>query len=298
MPSGCGESVGEVLVNDAGVYVGDFAHGPAIDAPLGFSRSMAKFWGDYHPYCPSAGREFQCCSIIDWIFSPWWEPPYMIDSCNPTPQPLVPLSTPFGTTYTGMLNGAIVSDSSGPPHLEGLPAVELDLAGSGHGSLAFIGERASTAIHYNPSDYDTAWLPDIGSQWVWQVWAKTVPDSNDYTIPDGHLSFGYGRENTVSLAPCPSPDDDTLTSDWKFFRTVFTITPWLSDAHHAIPFISVRSDDAVNRVERIVELYCKSFYLTKWERKGRVRLKCAHLSPLGAAQVGAGNWCDSFHGHG
>lgn len=297
MTSVCGEYVGEALVSDDGTFLGDFTQGDGLDAPLGWSRSMGYWWGHYNAYCPSGGLTFQCCSLYQWIFSPWWDPPYLIDTCNPVPQPRVPISS-FGTTFTGMLNDTIVADTSGPPHLTAVPALQLDLAGSGHGSLSFIGERASQHAGYDPADYDTAWFPDIGSRWVWQVWAKVVPDSDDYTIPDGRLSFGYGRENTETLVPTPAPDDDTLTTDWKFFQTAFTVTPWLSDAHHAIPFISVRSEDAVFRQPRILTLFCKDITLTKWAPKGRVAFKCAHLYPEDAPQLGVGNWCDSFHGHG
>lgn len=296
MASACGEYVGEALVSDSGAYLGDFTGGTAIDAPLGWSRSMAFAWGSYRPYCPSAHRTFQCCALPDWIMAPWWDPPWLIDGCNIIFQPRVPLSMPFGSTYTGLLNGSVFDDDSGPAGLEGVPAIELDLAGSGHGSLAFIGEQASLHSGFSEDDYATAWMPEIGSQWVWQAWAKIVPDSNGYSIPDGHLQFGYGRMNTAVLLP-HSPADDDLTDDWKFFQAVFTVIPWLSDAHPAIPYITFRSEDAVYRETRLIEMYCKEFAMTKWAPKGRVRVKCAHLYPLGAAVAG-GNWCDNFHGHG
>lgn len=298
MPSGCGEFEGEVLVSDDGIYLGDFAHGRGLDTALGWSRSESIAWGLYNPYCPP-GQTFQCCGLVDWIMSPFWEPPYVTAGCGGA-QPLVPLGH-LGTGYTGLLDGEIVVDSTGPPHLESLPAVEFSLSGIGTGSVAFVGEQASNTSGFEPEDYDPGWNPDASSRWVFQAWLKMVPDFFDYEMPQARVKFGYGRLGTSAVLAHEAEGE--LTSEWQFFQVHFSILPWLFMDHPAIPFIQVSDLDedgnliSYRRSQEII-LYCKRIIMSKYEQHGRFRMKCAHLYPEDAPQLGVGNWCDSFHGHG
>lgn len=291
--SACGEYEGEVIVGNDGTYLGDFDHGMAIDAPLGFSRSASDSRGIYISPTVNCG---------DWVSSPFWRPPYLTDSCVPLstyplpgPQPRVPIRG--GAGFFGTLNGQIVADSSGPTGLEDMPAVEIDFCGSGSGYLSFIGETASQKAGEDPADYTDLWNPAFASRWVIQCWAKPVDDGNGYVMSDASMKLGYGRlEAAIFNAPIA---DAALDTDWKFFQTPFATSDSYPDKP-AIPAFGATGGSLFNNEGHSVIYAGVDYTLKKMTPKGRLRLKCLHLYPEGATPISSstGNWCDSFHGHG
>lgn len=260
MASACGEYPGEVIVDNDGNYLGDFAHGMAIDAPLGFSRSMAYAYGLYP------------CGGLWWFYSPFWVPPWVMDECNATPQPDVPFSVVTG--YVGLVGATLVTDDSGPAPA-GIPALDLDFSGYPSGHLAFIGETASQHAGYDPADYAGAWLPEIGSCWIAQCWAKAVPDDAAFVATGASVDFGYGRIGWGWL----TYNAGVLTEDWQFFQRSFTIQPNAPDGVVAIPIVGANGNVLRYSETRTVEFLGEEHTLTKAAPHGRMRIKCFHLYP-------------------
>lgn len=268
--SPCGLFTGEVFADSDGTYLGDFPYTDGPGGPFGWVACMANcdplsFFGCYRSFT----FDYRC-------------------GCG---KPYTGIHVPFafgaGAAYT-------VADASGPPGLEALPAMRVDLPGSPDCLVGWAGSQvvdpATGAWRTGTLDDSTGWNPPADETWVFQCWAKIVPDANDVVVAGAKLSFAVAPEGFGSGAP--TTDQLELTTDWQFFQTIFPggFFPSSSFYWPLIVFSNVKNSqpDTCSFFGTVIAIHT-------YHPLGSVLIKCAHLYPL---VTPGGNWIDSFHGHG
>ena len=266
--SACGEFLGEVFVDEDGRYVGDFAIGDGPGGPFGFVCCMSfcdpmSFFACFRSF----SRSYKCeCGF-----------PYTAIG--------VPFAFGVGNAYT-------VDDPSGPPGLEAIPAMRVDLPGSPDCYLGWAGAQViddvTGAWNYGTLDGSTGWDPAADETWLFSCWARHA----DATPIDGAtLSFAVAPNGFGPGAPTVDALD--LTTDWQFFSTTFNGGFFPSSSFYW-PLIHF-----AGAIENVGADHCDFFGtridINTYQPKGSVLIKCAHLYP---PITPGGNWIDSFHGHG
>ena len=262
----------EVFADDDGSYVGDFAYGDGPGGPFGWVACMAgcdplSWFACFRSFT----RDYPCgCDL-----------PYVGMH--------VPFANGAGKAYT-------VADSSGPPGLEALPAMRVDLPGAPDVFVGWVGSQvidpATGAWRTGTLDGDTGWQPVDGELWCFQCWAKVVPDKNDVEVEGARLAFAVAPEGFS--AGSPTSDALDLTTEWQFYQTFFS-GPFFPSGPWNWPLIAFSGD-----IENVQPDFCTFFNdridIVTYHPLGSVLIKCAHLyKPAGGA---GGNWIDNFHGGG
>lgn len=211
--------VGDVLVDNAGNYIGDFSGGAGVDGqtPLGFAHGISSVY--------TADIDWSGVVNLSQAFVDYWGNP-----SDHAHQSIAPILFDLPT-----LRAQIVTDPSGPPGLEDKPACWLDGAGN-EGLFTWIGETASQASGpYSPAT--SGWLPANGSIWCMSGWFRAVPDDTGFIAEGFQVEFGaaryaYGTGGAAFLGPFQL----TLTQEWQQLSTRFM---WVWSTTDAMPVISL-----------------------------------------------------------
>lgn len=266
----CGLFDSEVFVDENGVYVGDFSYTDGPGGPFGWVHCMG--------FCEDPAFFF---GVFDYFAPP--------TPCNCRELVAIPVGFSFGCgpIYT-------VADASGPLGLEAMAAMEVNLPGSPDSRIGWAGPQVVDADGnwvYGVLGGSTGWKPLADETWVFQCWAKIVPDENGVEIADANLRFEVAPEGFGNTPV--NGDELALTTDWQFFQTTFA-GGFFPDTAWYWPLIGF-----TGAIEHQIS-YTGHFFNTPvplhgYAPYGRVHIKCAHLYKL---HGGKGNWIDSFHGHG
>lgn len=280
--SACGLFPGEIFADENGDYVGELDIGDGPGGPFGWVRCLAVA---------------ECDKGIFGLFRSFQTPP--CNNCIGQPHSLG-IHVGFGF---GIQDLRTVADASGPTGLEAVDAMQCDLPGSEESFIGWAGAQVldgSGQWQTGILDGDTGWHPKNGEKWVFQCWAKAIPDDDGVTVDGGtaKLSFSFALETATAAAPTALSDSLTLSGDWQFFQTIFNWSfgdipsgthPWVW------PLIGFAGTELKNVVAYDVDWFGSLVHLHGYAPRGRVLIKCAHLYPL---ITPGGNWIDNFHGHG
>jgi hypothetical protein len=255
---------GEVFVDHAGVYIGDFSAGDGLEAgmPLGFAHAV-------NGIVTSPGGFV------------YFAQPYWADCSDPATSPMAYVSfSEFFPTTRPTAYGTIVDDLSGPAGFEAKKACRIDTAGS-PGQFSWVGPTASQfAAVYSP--YDGGWNPAHSSQWTFSAYVRAVADANGFVCDGYTAGFGAGPWGSVSV----TVGTFTLTTEWQLVTSTFT---WPYSTGPAIPSVLALDDRFFNPVEKTVPIppFGGTFTLTKDDNKGSFLVKELHLYPYPGESLGA-----------
>lgn len=283
--SPCGLFQNEVFVDSNGVYVGEFQIGDGPAGPFGWVICAGL-----------ADPEFMFQGIFDAFESP---------ACAITEtgrSVYVPIPGIFGVQAA-----RTVADASGPPGLEAVAAMEVDLSGAPEQHLIWAGAQVvdpvtGAWISSGEIDSTTGWNPTPSDTWIFSCWAKVVPDDGDVDISGATLDFTVSAEGSGESVITTNPPL-VLSDDWQFYQVAFNglsspTGPW------CWPVIRFGNATILKRIVSYEKFYVTNspnpgdgllLTLQGYYPNGRVRIKCPHLYQL---DVFIGNWIDSFHGHG
>lgn len=270
----CGVFDREALVDEDGIYIGNPGLGDGPGGPYG--------WVSCTSYCEN----------IHGLLRSFEFTPCPCDIGGGLRLPAAPIPFSFGVQHLSS-----VVDTSGPPGLEGMLAMQLDSTGAGGGLATWMGTQV-----YDGSDWvygglggDTGWRPAFGELWVFQCWTKAIPDDDGFVMNGGsHIGFHGtlpGLSDTV-LVP-GEPINDT----WTFFQGIFA-WPYHGtapgDASWGIPSINIGGDELVRSEDYTQSFFGHDFTLNGFVPKGRMLIKCPHLYPYVAQELHV--WANDFAG--
>lgn len=248
--------IGEILVNDAGVYIGDFSGGYGVEGtmPLGFAHAM----NGWHTG-PTTG-----------IFSTYWDDPsdWAFASVCYVPWTVQPT-----------LAGAVVTDNSGPAGREAANACQIDFAGT-PGQFAWIGQDASLMVGQD-SVYTGGWFPAHGSQWTMSGWLRAVPDTNGFVCTGFNVGFSIAQWGNTTIGV----GGLAISEAWQLLTVNFT---WLYAAGPAFAFVGSGDSRFSHGVTRTNWLFPNGSRITatKADAYGRIHVKDLHLYPYPGQQLG------------
>lgn len=255
----CGVFDGEVFVDDSGTYIGNAGLGDGPGGPYG--------WVNCAAYCENKGGIFG-------LFRSFKDPPC---SCFSGTR-----GTRVGIPYSfGGQSLTSVVDTSGPPGLEGMLAMQIDLPGTGESIFTWAGTQvydettgwATGLINGNPG-----WRPSNDEMWVVQFWVKAVPDDDGFLMSDSHITFCGAPRGYPEIGQAPRVP---ITDEWTFTQQIFAANVSLfgSTPDWTWPVFNVAGTE-LERSEDYPEPWFGGFVtLNGFVPKGRLLMKCPHLYP-------------------
>lgn len=198
--------IGEVFVDDAGNYIGDFSAGTT-----GWAHGTASYYtGDIDWRTPPIPG-------LEGLYTDFWG-----NASDHVHQVIAPVLFEVPT-----LSIATTSDPSGPAGLEGKPAGSLRGAGATNGLLSFVGPD------YAPGDPSSlAWSVTHNSVWCFSGWFRIADDSeNDenMSIAFTGAKYAYG---TSGVATISGNNPMLLTHKWQHLSCSIR---WIWSSGLAIP---------------------------------------------------------------
>lgn len=227
----CRDFIGEALIGDSEQYLGDF-------------RNV------YDPGAPATSADGHDLWPVGWTANGYFNVRHFAAG--------IPI---FTASATGAQHLAVTGDTTGPTDLEGVAAAEILFSGDTGSGMVFMGEGPA---------FDSGITVAPGDCWYASVWAKAVPDADDF------LATGY----TIDLKMADPADvgnnlgvtawdtDHDLTADWAYYAGRIQWVP---------PYTALDFAGFVNAQFGV---------LTQEDNadvpKGAMEVKCAHLYPCEA----------------
>ncbi len=194
----------------------------------------------------------------------------------------------------------VVSDSSGPPELSAMNALELDFSGAGAEGATFVGkgggyDTARCGVNSSnppPTDFlknfrsATGFTVNPGDCLQFSAWVKAVPDRFGYTCVGYNFRAGLEFRHLLGLS---LQNFGSLILDGTWQQLTGSIT--YSGTNVLVnPLVHLGTTNS-NRIDPRVHCADPTIVTSVIPPRGRVHIKAVHLAPCFAAEsVGAHVW--------